>query len=240
MVETGAITPEQAQAAAAQIAFPPHAAGRRLVRRLGGRAGAGAAARRTPTRCCAPRWTRGCRRSVGSQAGGAAGRPGRRGRGRARARWWCWTPPPARCAPWPGGRDYRTSPYNRAVLARRQPGSAFKPFVWLAALEAGHAARRHRAGRADPHRQLEPRRISTAGIRGEITLEEALAQSLNTAAVRLLLQAGGADGGGGGGAPAGHRRPAAGQRRRWRSAPARWACWKWPAPTRRSSTAASG
>src|SRR4029434_5290291 len=33
-----------------------------------------------------------------------------------------------------GGRDYRTSPYNRAGLARRQPGSAFKPFVYLAAL----------------------------------------------------------------------------------------------------------
>jgi penicillin-binding protein 1A len=33
-----------------------------------------------------------------------------------------------------GGRDYRQSPFNRAVLARRQPGSAFKPFVWLAAL----------------------------------------------------------------------------------------------------------
>ena len=36
-----------------------------------------------------------------------------------------------------GGRDYRQSPFNRAVLARRQPGSAFKPFVWLAALEKG-------------------------------------------------------------------------------------------------------
>ena len=30
-----------------------------------------------------------------------------------------------------------TSPYNRAVFARRQPGSSFKPFVWLAALEHG-------------------------------------------------------------------------------------------------------
>ena len=36
-----------------------------------------------------------------------------------------------------GGRNYHDSPYNRAVLARRQPGSSFKPFVWLTALESG-------------------------------------------------------------------------------------------------------
>ena len=36
-----------------------------------------------------------------------------------------------------GGRDHRTSPFNRAVNAHRQPGSAFKPFVYLAAVEAG-------------------------------------------------------------------------------------------------------
>ena len=36
-----------------------------------------------------------------------------------------------------GGRDYATSPYNRAVLAKRSPGSAFKPIVYLAALDSG-------------------------------------------------------------------------------------------------------
>lgn len=36
-----------------------------------------------------------------------------------------------------GGRDYGTSPYNRAVLASRSPGSAFKPVVFLAALNEG-------------------------------------------------------------------------------------------------------
>ncbi len=44
-----------------------------------------------------------------------------------------------------GGRDWRTGPFNRAVLARRQPGSSFKVFVWLAALETRRDAGRHRA-----------------------------------------------------------------------------------------------
>ena len=37
-----------------------------------------------------------------------------------------------------GGRDFDESPFNRAVQAQRQPGSAFKPFVYAAALEAGY------------------------------------------------------------------------------------------------------
>jgi penicillin-binding protein 1A len=89
-----------------------------------------------------------------------------------------------------GGRDWRTSPFNRAVLARRQPGSAFKPFVWLGALEAG--------SRPDDMVSDAPLRIGSyspsdfeSGFRGDVTIEEALAQSLNTAAVRLLLVAGG-------------------------------------------------
>ena len=41
-----------------------------------------------------------------------------------------------------GGRDYGESQFNRATQAQRQPGSAFKPFVYLAGLEAGFAARR--------------------------------------------------------------------------------------------------
>lgn len=89
-----------------------------------------------------------------------------------------------------GGRDYRRSSYNRAVLMRRQPGSAFKPFTWLAALEKGV--------RPDDTVLDAPIRIgnwSPADFErkylGEITVEEALAQSINTSAVRLLLQAGG-------------------------------------------------
>ena len=89
-----------------------------------------------------------------------------------------------------GGRDYRTSPYNRAVVARRQPGSSFKPFVWLAALEKG--------ARPDDLVLDAPIRLGNwspsnfeGKFRGEITLEDALADSVNTASVRLLLQAGG-------------------------------------------------
>ncbi len=89
-----------------------------------------------------------------------------------------------------GGRDYRAGAYNRAVLARRQPGSAFKPFTWLAAVERGKRPEDTvldapiRVGNWSPsnfeHRYL-----------GEVTMEEALAQSINTVAVRLLLASGG-------------------------------------------------
>jgi penicillin-binding protein 1A len=89
-----------------------------------------------------------------------------------------------------GGRDYRQSPYNRAVLARRQPGSSFKPFVWLAALESGV--------RPDDTVLDAPIRVGKWSpsdferkFLGEITVEEALAESVNTAAVRLMLHAGG-------------------------------------------------
>jgi penicillin-binding protein 1A len=89
-----------------------------------------------------------------------------------------------------GGRDYRKSPFNRAVLAIRQPGSAFKPFVWLAALEKG----------LRPSSAVLDAPIDVAGYRphdfephylGRVTLTDALALSLNTASVRLLLVAGG-------------------------------------------------
>ncbi|HXA23328.1 MAG TPA: PBP1A family penicillin-binding protein [Acetobacteraceae bacterium] len=89
-----------------------------------------------------------------------------------------------------GGRDYRQSSFNRAVLARRQPGSAFKPFVWLAALEKGVQPDDPvldapiRVGNWSPA-DFERRYL------GEITVEVALAQSINTSAVRLLLQSGG-------------------------------------------------
>jgi penicillin-binding protein 1A len=89
-----------------------------------------------------------------------------------------------------GGRDYHLSPSNRAMAARRQPGSAFQPFVWLAALEKG--------ARPDDIEIDAPLRLGSwspqnvdGSFRGPVSMETALADSLNTVAVRLLLQAGG-------------------------------------------------
>ena len=88
-----------------------------------------------------------------------------------------------------GGRNYSESQYNRAVTARRQPGSSFKPFVYLTALEQGLTP--------DTVRQDAP--IEVKGWRpenytheyfGAVTLTQALAMSLNTVAIRLGLEVG--------------------------------------------------
>jgi penicillin-binding protein 1A len=90
-----------------------------------------------------------------------------------------------------GGRDWRASQFNRATQARRQPGSVFKPFAFLAALERG-------IGPDDP---VADGPLTLGGwspgngewrSRGEISLEDALAHSVNTASVRVLQRAGGA------------------------------------------------
>jgi len=88
-----------------------------------------------------------------------------------------------------GGRSYAESQYNRAIAAKRQPGSAFKPFVYLAALERG----------LTPDSVREDRPIEIKGWRpenyahqyfGPVTLARALALSLNTVSVRLTLEVG--------------------------------------------------
>jgi penicillin-binding protein 1A len=89
-----------------------------------------------------------------------------------------------------GGRNFRDSPYNRAVLARRQPGSSFKPFVWLTALETGMSPDDTVLDAPIRIGAWAPTNIEHRYL-GEISLEEALAQSVNTASVRLLLKAGG-------------------------------------------------
>ncbi|HVF37608.1 MAG TPA: PBP1A family penicillin-binding protein [Sphingomicrobium sp.] len=88
-----------------------------------------------------------------------------------------------------GGRNYGKSPFNRATQARRQPGSAFKPFVYLAALRAGYT----------PDSLIDDSPITVEGWtpknndgvhRGRITLREAFARSSNVATVRLAEQVG--------------------------------------------------
>jgi penicillin-binding protein 1A len=88
-----------------------------------------------------------------------------------------------------GGKDYAASPFNRVTQARRQPGSAFKLFVYLAALRAGWT----------PDSMIEDSPITIGGwtpensdrvYRGRITLREAFARSSNAATVRLSQEVG--------------------------------------------------
>jgi len=90
-----------------------------------------------------------------------------------------------------GGRDYRDSNFNRAVNAHRQPGSAFKPFVWLTALENGMTPADTVMDAPIRIGNWQPENFERE-YRGEITLDDALAHSVNTASVRLLLRFGGA------------------------------------------------
>jgi penicillin-binding protein 1A len=88
-----------------------------------------------------------------------------------------------------GGVDYASGPYNRAVRAQRQAGSAWKPFVYLAALEAGRVPDMMVVDEPVTINGWSPRNYSE-GYLGEITLERALAQSVNTVAARLADEVG--------------------------------------------------
>ena len=189
MANTGAITAEQARTAAAQIAFPPApplatgwfadwvAEQAQALHTGECRHHVAHHARRAPA---------GGRRSPPDGIAGRTGRGRRRHAGRRRG---------ARCRDRRGARDGRwarlsAKPVQPRGAGAAPAGSAFKPFTWLAALEKGV--------RPDDTVLDAPIRIgnwSPADFErrylGEITVEEALAQSINTAAVRLLLQAGG-------------------------------------------------
>ena len=89
-----------------------------------------------------------------------------------------------------GGRDYRESNFNRAVNAHRQPGSAFKPFVWLTALENGMTPADTIVDAPIRIGNWQPENFER-DYRGEITLDEALAHSVNTVSVRLMQRFGG-------------------------------------------------
>jgi len=90
-----------------------------------------------------------------------------------------------------GGRDFSKSPFNRATIARRQPGSAFKPMVYAYAIEQGFSQTRiildapvaFKIG--NRKKEWQPNNFSD-DYKGEMTLRTALALSKNIPAVRLI------------------------------------------------------
>jgi penicillin-binding protein 1A len=88
-----------------------------------------------------------------------------------------------------GGRSYAESQFNRAVAGHRQPGSAFKPFVYLTALERGLTPDTVREDAPIAVRGWKPENYSHEYY-GPVTLTTALANSLNTVSVRLTLEVG--------------------------------------------------
>jgi membrane peptidoglycan carboxypeptidase len=88
-----------------------------------------------------------------------------------------------------GGRDYNESQFNRAVQAKRQPGSAFKFFVYMAALREGFKLDQTIDASTPDVNGWQPENYGGREF-GSVTLAKAFAQSINTAAVRLALQVG--------------------------------------------------
>jgi penicillin-binding protein 1A len=93
-----------------------------------------------------------------------------------------------------GGRDFQTSQFNRSWQAYRQPGSAFKPVVYAAAIERGYSATdllddTPLTIHVDARKTWSPENF-TRTYQGPVTLRNALAQSLNVPTVRLLSSVG--------------------------------------------------
>ena len=88
-----------------------------------------------------------------------------------------------------GGIDYSKSQFNRATQAKRQPGSTFKPFVYLTAMEKGLTPETLRNDEPFTWKNWSPRNFEKE-FRGPITLREALANSINTVAARLAIEVG--------------------------------------------------
>jgi penicillin-binding protein 1A len=93
-----------------------------------------------------------------------------------------------------GGRNYWESKFNRAVQARRQPGSAFKPFVYAAAIERGYGP--SMIIRDEPYivdlpggKTYKPENTHR-DFQGPVTMRTAIAKSINVPAVRLIMMVG--------------------------------------------------
>lgn len=88
-----------------------------------------------------------------------------------------------------GGLDYATSQFNRAIQAKRQPGSSFKPFVYLAALERGLTPDTIRVDKPVKIGNWSPQNYSKE-FKGPVSLRTSLALSLNTVAAQLAAEVG--------------------------------------------------
>lgn len=88
-----------------------------------------------------------------------------------------------------GGDDYASSPYNRAVQSRRQGGSAWKPFVYLTAMEQGLTPDTQAVDQPVTIQGWSPRN-HTDTFEGQISLEKAFADSVNTIAAEVADQVG--------------------------------------------------
>src|SRR5262249_13844905 len=97
-----------------------------------------------------------------------------------------------------GGRSYRASSFNRASRALRQPGSLFKPFVYVAAFEAERRGKGRPAASVvaderlvlrDGGRTWEPHNID-GQFHGPVTVRRAIEESLNVPAVRVAMDVG--------------------------------------------------
>ena len=88
-----------------------------------------------------------------------------------------------------GGKDYGESQFNRATHAFRQPGSSFKPYVYLTALENGYTPTTMVSGYGAVCGRWSPKNYSGGGG-GRMMLKDALAKSINTIAVKVSLDVG--------------------------------------------------
>ncbi|NOU06041.1 MAG: PBP1A family penicillin-binding protein [Hyphomicrobiaceae bacterium] len=88
-----------------------------------------------------------------------------------------------------GGANYSDSQFNRAIKAKRQPGSTFKPFVYLTSLEAGMRPDSAVYDLPITINGYSPRN-DDGSFKGAMTMRQALANSVNSVAVRLMLDAG--------------------------------------------------
>jgi penicillin-binding protein 1A len=88
-----------------------------------------------------------------------------------------------------GGRDYGQSTFNRAINARRQPGSSFKPYVYATALENGYTPESIVVDAPVRIGNWSPKNYSRS-YRGRVSLKTALTRSINTIPVRLSIAIG--------------------------------------------------